>query len=83
MPFVTYIIYSAKLNRYYTGSCEDINTRLNRHNQGKNKSTKSGVPWELKYIEKYNTRSEAQSREMQIKRKKSSIYIKGLINSVR
>lgn len=82
MPYTTYIIYSSKIDRYYIGSCEDIISRLRIHNQGRNKSTKKGVPWELKYTEKYNTRSEAQSREMLIKRKKSRIYIQSLIRSV-
>ena len=82
MPFITYIIYSEKLDRYYIGSCEDIIVRLERHNMGRNISTKAGVPWKLMYTEQYNTRSEAQSRENEIKRKKSSIYIDWLINSV-
>ena len=82
MPFITYIIYSEKIDRYYVGSCEDIVVRLQRHNQGRNRSTKAGVPWKLKYTEKYNTRAEAVSREMEIKRKKSRIYIDWLISSV-
>ncbi len=82
MSYATYILYSAKLDKYYTGSCEDINVRITQHNTGRNTSTKAGVPWEIKYIEEYNTRSEAQSRELEIKKKKSRKYIEWLISSV-
>ncbi len=63
MPFITYIIYSEKIDRYYIGSGEDIDVRLEKHNTGRNISTKAGIPWKLMYTEQYNTRSEAQSRK--------------------
>lgn len=40
-----------------------------RNNSGYVKSTKFGVPWELKYFEPYTTREAALSREYQIKKK--------------
>ena len=83
MGYKVYILYSASLDRYYTGSCEDINVRIAQHNTGRNKSTQSGVPWEIKYTEEYATRSEALAREMEIKKKKSRKYIEWLISSVR
>jgi putative endonuclease len=82
MSYITYILYSPKLDKYYTGSCENIAIRINQHNTGRNTSTKPGIPWELKYTETYNTRSEAQSREAEIKKKKSRKYIEWLINSI-
>lgn len=81
MPFITYILFSPSLNRYYTGSCEHIALRLEQHNTGRNTSTKAGVPWKIVYIETFTTRAEAQSREIQIKRKKSRKYIEWLISS--
>ncbi len=77
--FYVYILYSAKLNRYYTGSCESIEARLQRHNLGTVTSTRSGKPWELKYFEDFNTRQEALNRELQIKKMKSRAYIENLI----
>jgi putative endonuclease len=82
MSYTTYILYSSKLDKYYTGSCENITIRINQHNTGQNESTKPGVPWEIKYTEEYSTRSEAQSREMEIKKKKSRKYIEWLISSI-
>ncbi|WP_161890244.1 GIY-YIG nuclease family protein [Pontibacter russatus] len=81
MPFYTYILYSEKLDRYYIGSCQDMEVRLEQHNAGRNKSTKAGVPWVLKHTETFEARSTATQRETQIKNKKSRKYIEWLINS--
>ena len=74
-----YIIYSHKIDRYYTGYTDDLEWRIERHNCGWGKYTKRGIPWELKYDEKYQTKSEAIKREREIKRKKSRKYIEELI----
>ncbi len=36
-----YILYSTKLNKYYVGSTPDIDRRLQDHNRGKEKFTKT------------------------------------------
>ena len=77
--FFIYIIYSAKLNRYYTGSCEDVYSRLLRHNSSLVTATKYGVPWVLRYSETFETRQEALKREHYIKKMKSRKYIEELI----
>ena len=82
MNFSFYIIYSASLDKYYTGSCQDFGTRLLQHNAGRNKSTKGGVPWVLKYEEKYETNQEARKREAAIKKMKSRKFVEALISSV-
>ena len=81
MNFSVYIIYSESLDRYYTGSCQDFDIRLLQHNSGKNKSTKGGIPWVLKYEEKYETNQEVRKREAAIKKMKSRKYIEQLISS--
>ncbi|MFD2514550.1 GIY-YIG nuclease family protein [Pontibacter locisalis] len=81
MPYYTYILYSEKTDRYYIGSCESIETRLIQHNSGRNKSTKSGAPWQLKHLDTFTTRIEAVKRENEIKKKKSRKYIEYLISS--
>ena len=70
------------LDKYYTGSTYDINRRLEDHKRGKNKYTKIASDWELKHIEKFETRSMAYKRELQIKNKKSKVYIENLISSI-
>lgn len=81
MPFYTYILYSEETDRYYIGSCQDMEVRLEQHNTGRNKSTKAGIPWVLKYTETFGTRSASTQRETQIKNKKSRKYIEWLISS--
>jgi putative endonuclease len=81
MNFSVYIIYSATLDKYYTGSCKDFGNRLLQHNSGRNKSTKGGIPWVLKYEEKYGTNQEARIRESYIKKMKSRKYLEQLIIS--
>ena len=53
--------------------------RIARHNDGWSKSTKSGIPWKIVYYEEYETKSQAMTREYEIKRKKSRKYIEKLI----
>ena len=82
MPFFTYILKNKLTNKYYTGSTENLEKRLERHNAGYVKSTKSGAPnWKIVYYETFENRSEAQTREMAIKAKKSRKYIEYLVSS--
>lgn len=81
MKYFIYILYSQKLDRYYTGSTSDIDKRLIRHNAGATKSTKAGRPWEAVYSEEFNTKEEALNREKYIKKQKSRKYIEQLVNS--
>ena len=79
--YYIYIIYSASLDKYYTGSTNNIEARLKRHNAGATKSTKAGRPWVLVYTEEYQTRAEAYNREQYIKKQKSRTFIENLIKS--
>lgn len=62
-----YILQSKKNHSYYIGHTQDIQIRINRHNEGYVRSTKSGRPWVLVYQELYKSKSAAYKREMQIK----------------
>ena len=77
-----YIIYSKTLDKYYVGQTDNLERRLIQHNSGYSKSTKSASPWELKHVERFNSRSEAMKRELEIKSKKSRKYIEYLIETV-
>ena len=78
MPY-TYILFSAKLNKYYVGACIDMERRLHEHNTGHSTFTSLGIPWELRYKESFDTLPEAKKREAYIKRMKSRKYIEQLI----
>jgi putative endonuclease len=74
-----YIIKSCSTNKYYIGSCSDIKRRLEYHNNGWSRYTKSGVPWELYYTECFESKTEAIKKEIFIKSKKSRKFIENLI----
>jgi putative endonuclease len=79
--YYTYIIYSTTHNKYYVGSCQNVEERLQDHMNSRSKYTKVAKDWELKYFEAFVTRSEACQRELQIKKMKSRKYIENLIES--
>jgi putative endonuclease len=79
--FFLYILQSQKDGRYYVGVTKNVESRLDQHNRGVGKSTRSGKPWLLIHTEEYSTRSEAARREKQIKKQKSRSYIETQIRS--
>jgi putative endonuclease len=56
--------------------------RLDEHNRGKEKFTKTGLPWKLVYKEEFESLAQARKRENYIKKMKSRKFIEALINSV-
>ena len=77
--YFTYIIQSERTGRYYVGYTKDITLRLERHNLGWSKSTKSSIPWKLVHLEKFDLKSDAIKREHEIKSWKSRKKIEKLI----
>ena len=80
MHFV-YILQSDKDKSYYIGETPDTVKRVKFHNEGKQRYTKTRMPWKLVYTEKYLNRHEAIIREKKIKKKKSRKYIEWLIDN--
>ena len=63
----TYIL-KCKDETLYTGWTNDIEKRLEAHNAGKGtKYTRSRRPVELVYLEQFETKEEAMSREVKVK----------------
>jgi len=79
MPHFLYILFSETRDRFYIGSCANIESRLIRHNAGATPSTKTGRPWEVVYSEQFDSKAEALKRENYIKRMKSRVLIEKLI----
>jgi putative endonuclease len=67
LMYFAYILKSLKDGKYYYGSSEDIEKRLKNHNSGKVKSTKNRKPFIIHYFEKFDTRTEAETRERYFK----------------
>ena len=63
----TYILLSLKDFKFYIGYSEDVFKRLEQHNNGENKSTKSRIPFELLYFEAHRCQDDALRRERYFK----------------
>ncbi len=79
--FFVYILISSKSNRFYIGHTGNLEERLIQHNSGKVKATRNKGPWSFVYLESFDTKIEANRRELEIKRKKSRKYIEYLIEN--
>lgn len=65
--YFTYVLKSLKDNKLYVGYTEDVEARVERHNNGLVEATKRRVPLELIYYEACNNRQDAINREKQLK----------------
>ena len=76
-----YILYSAKLNKYYVGhTADDLMERIRKHNSNHKGFTGGIGDWSLMYNEEFHTKNEACARERQVKAWKSRKEIEKLIN---
>jgi len=77
--YFAYVIKSQKDGRLYKGMSSDLDRRINEHNMGNNKSTKSYCPWILVYSEQFGTRKEASNREKYLKSGIGREYLKNIL----
>ena len=77
--FGVYILESQKNNRYYIGSTDNIERRINEHNIGKVVSTRNTRPWVLKVFIKCDNLREAKSNEYRLKKYKRRDILKEVI----
>ncbi|MCC5908635.1 MAG: GIY-YIG nuclease family protein [Balneolaceae bacterium] len=75
-----YILYSEKLDRYYSGRSGDVNERFKKHNNGHSAATKGGVPWEIKKVVEFDTKTKAIKAENWLKKMKSRRIIEQVID---
>lgn len=67
MEHYIYILKSLSHAYYYVGLTSDLNDRLNRHNQGREKTTKFYRPFKLLHVELANNRIKARILEKYFK----------------
>jgi putative endonuclease len=75
-----YILYSQKLNRYYTGSCKDLSYRIDQHfnKEYTGAFTTAANDWILFFFKDDLEYREARLIEAHIKKMKSKTYIQNL-----
>ncbi len=79
--YFVYVIYSEKLKRFYTGTTNDLDKRIEQHNSSyyPNSYTSKGIPWALKVDFTFEVSSHAYFAERFIKRMKSKKFIEKII----
>jgi len=80
MPHYVYILQSVKDHKYYIGETHDVIARLAFHNAGKQRSTKTRIPFKLVLVEEFENRVLALAREKQIKSWKGGAAFKKLVS---
>jgi putative endonuclease len=75
--YTVYVLYSSLYDKIYIGFTSNVEARLLSHNVLAKKGwTIKYRPWELVYKEEYNTKSEALSRERELKTSKCRKWIR-------
>ena len=74
--YYTYLIQSEKDGKFYTGFTDDLRNRLNEHNTGKVKSTRTRGPFRLVYYEACLHEQDATAREKYLKTGMGKRYMK-------
>ena len=77
MEWFVYVIRSEVDGRLYKGMTQDIESRVQVHNQGKVSSTKAYRPWRLVYMEKCKDSLHAREREKFLKSSKGRAFLRG------
>ncbi len=78
MNFV-YILQSKETRRYYIGSTNNLERRLQEHNFGKTKSLKYLRPMILAFSKSFQTMHEAKKMKLKLKKMKSKNIIEQII----
>jgi putative endonuclease len=73
--YFTYILYSKKDNKLYTGYTQDLELRIKQHEDGQVQSTKNRRPLELIYFEACLEQWDAIKREKYLKTHYGRLFI--------
>jgi len=66
--FYVYVLKSKTDDKLYIGYTGNLRKRVKEHDEGRNFSTKSRIPFKLVYYESYVASDDAKEREKQLKR---------------
>jgi putative endonuclease len=79
--YYIYILESQKDGNWYTGYTEDLQSRFERHQAGKVKSTKHRRPLKLIYFEGCKSQDDAIRREKYLKTHYGKMFLKKRLKS--
>ena len=66
MNCFVYFLYSEKWKKFYVGVSNNVDDRLQRHNNGYSLSTKVEIPWILLHIIECKDKSTAMTIELRV-----------------
>jgi putative endonuclease len=69
-------------NSFYTGYTNNLERRLEEHNDGKSRYTSKKIPWKIVYFEEFGEKSDAIKREFFLKKQKSREFYLRLIDNL-
>ncbi len=76
--FFVYALKSLNRNYIYIGMTSELEVRIKRHNEGKNRTTKPYSPFVLIYTKEFETRIEARKHEKYMKSGSGREFLKGI-----
>src|SRR5690554_3366869 len=74
MTFHVYILRSLKDGTFYIGYTSDVDRRLAEHNAGLSRYSSRKVPWEIFYVENFDSKTEAIKRERFFKKQRNKEF---------
>jgi putative endonuclease len=80
--YFVYAITSLKKHYIYVGMTKDLLNRIERHNNGREKTTKPYAPFKLLYCEEFDSRVVAREREKYWKSGAGKEKLKKLRNTI-
>ena len=79
--YYTYVLLSQKDHKFYVGYTDNLETRVEKHNAGKVKSTKNRRPLKLVYAEACLNKDDSIHREKYLKTTYGRRYIKNRVKN--
>jgi putative endonuclease len=77
--YFAYVLKSIAHDYFYKGHCQDLEKRLAQHNSGMTASIRPYIPFQIIYIEQFETEMEAISREKYFKSAAGRRFLKKII----
>ena len=78
--FTVYALYSAKFDKLYIGYTSNLEQRLLSHNELATKCyTVKFRPWKLIYTEEFSSKTDAMTREKELKSHRGRDFLRSLI----
>ena len=86
--YYTYVLYSVRDGRWYTGATRNLRERVREHESGRVRSTRHRRPFRLIYYEACLSEADARRRERYLKtgrgkrylRQRLAVWLEGIVH---